>query len=41
MITGRPEKEYILTAAQEGDSSYIIKAFDTPTLEVELNKIVN
>jgi two-component system chemotaxis response regulator CheY len=40
MITGRAEKEYVLTAAQEGVSSYIVKPFDVQTLETKLNKVL-
>jgi two-component system chemotaxis response regulator CheY len=40
MITSRSEKEYILTAAQEGVSSYIVKPFDAQTLETKLSKIL-
>lgn len=40
MITSRAEKDYILTAAQEGVSSYIIKPFDVRTLEAKLVKIL-
>jgi two-component system chemotaxis response regulator CheY len=40
MITSRSEKDYILTAAQEGVNAYIVKPFDAPTLEAKLNKIL-
>ena len=40
MITGRSEKEYILTAAQEGVSSYIVKPFDAQTLEAKLTTML-
>ncbi|MGE0680933.1 MAG: response regulator [Candidatus Binatia bacterium] len=40
MITSRSEKEYVLTAAQEGVSSYIVKPFDVQTLEAKLSKIL-
>ena len=41
MITSRSEKEYILTAAQEGVSSYIVKPFDAATLGAKIEKMVN
>jgi two-component system chemotaxis response regulator CheY len=41
MITGRAEKEYVLTAAQEGVSSYIVKPFDAATLEAKILKMLN
>ena len=41
MVTGRAEKEYVLTAALEGVSSYIVKPFDMQTLEAKLSKILN
>jgi two-component system chemotaxis response regulator CheY len=40
MITSRSEKDYILAAAQEGVSAYIVKPFDAQTLEAKLNKIL-
>lgn len=40
MVTGRAEKEYVLTAVQEGVSSYIVKPFDVQTLEAKLSKIL-
>lgn len=41
MITSRTEKEYILTAAQEGVSSYIVKPFDAATLGAKIEKMLN
>jgi two-component system chemotaxis response regulator CheY len=41
MVTGRSEKEYVLTAAQEGVSSYIVKPFDAATLEAKILKMLN
>lgn len=41
MITSRSEKEYIVTAVQEGVSSYIVKPFDAATLEARLRKILS
>jgi two-component system chemotaxis response regulator CheY len=38
MITGRAEKEYIVTAIQEGVSSYLVKPFDAATLEAKITK---
>lgn len=40
MITSRTEKEYILTAAQEGVSSYIVKPFDAATLGAKIEKML-
>jgi len=40
MITSRSEKEYVLTAAQEGVSSYIVKPFNVQTLETKISKIL-
>lgn len=40
MITGRAEKEDVLTAAHEGVNSYIVKPFDAQTLEAKLSKIL-
>jgi two-component system chemotaxis response regulator CheY len=40
MITSRSEKDDVLTALQEGVSSYIVKPFDVQTLETKLNKIL-
>jgi two-component system chemotaxis response regulator CheY len=40
MITGRAEKEYVLTAAQEGVSSYIVKPFDSATLGAKIEKML-
>jgi two-component system chemotaxis response regulator CheY len=41
MITSRSEKEYILTAAQEGVSAYIVKPFDASALELKINKMLS
>jgi two-component system chemotaxis response regulator CheY len=41
MMTSRSEKEYVLTAAQEGVSSYIVKPFDVKTLETKILKMLS
>jgi two-component system chemotaxis response regulator CheY len=41
MITGRSEREYVLSAAQERVNSYIVKPFDAKTLEAKLVKMLS
>ncbi len=40
MMTSRSDKADILTAAQEGVRSYLVKPFDAATLEVKISKIL-
>ena len=41
MITSRSEKDYVLTAAQEGVSAYIVKPFDATALELKISKMLS
>ena len=38
MITSHAEKDYIVTAIQEGVSSYIVKPFNATTLEEKISR---